>query len=81
VTEAKIFNVGGSQAVRLPKAFRFAGDRVRIRKDGDAVVLEPLERSPEEIRAWLETIRIADFMTSGREQPIPQDRDWPPIDD
>jgi len=76
MTEAKLFKVGGSQAVRLPKEFRFAGDRVRIRKDGDSVVLEPIERTPDQIRAWLESIRIPDFMLEGRDQGPPQERDW-----
>lgn len=40
---AKLFKNGGSQAVRLPKEFRMPGDEVRIRKEGAAVVLEPLE--------------------------------------
>jgi len=39
---AKLFMHGGSQAVRLPKEFRFAGKEVIIRRSGDAVVLEPL---------------------------------------
>lgn len=38
---AKVFTHGGSQAVRLPKAFRFEGNEVRIRRDGEAVILEP----------------------------------------
>jgi len=38
---AKVFTHGGSQAVRLPKAYRFEGKEVRIRKEGDAVILEP----------------------------------------
>ena len=42
---AKIFKNGQSQAVRLPKAFRFKGDEVKITKEGDKVILEPLERS------------------------------------
>ena len=42
---AKLFQNGRSQAVRLPKAFRFLGTEVKIRKEGDAVILEPLERS------------------------------------
>lgn len=44
---AKVFWTGRSQAVRLPKAYRFHGDEVAIRRDGDAVVLEPIEK-----RAW-----------------------------
>ena len=39
---AKIFMTGRSQAVRLPKEFRFEGEQVRIRREGNAVVLEPL---------------------------------------
>lgn len=36
---AKIFQHGGSQAVRLPKAFRFSGKEVAIEKRGDEIVL------------------------------------------
>jgi virulence-associated protein VagC len=39
---AKLFSNGRSQAVRLPKEFRFAGREVSVRRDGDAVILEPL---------------------------------------
>ena len=46
-TTAKLFKNGRSQAVRLPKAFRFKGTTVRIIKDKDRVILEPLER-----RSW-----------------------------
>ena len=37
--KAKLFSHGGSQAVRLPKAFRFEGLEVRIEREGDRVVL------------------------------------------
>ncbi len=39
---AKLFRNGRSQAVRLPQQFRFAGDRVRIRRLGRGILLEPL---------------------------------------
>lgn len=42
---AKVFQNGRSQAVRIPKAFRFKGNEVKISKKGDKVILEPLERS------------------------------------
>ena len=42
---AKLFKNGQSQAVRLPKALRFKGSEVKIRKEGEKVILEPLERS------------------------------------
>jgi antitoxin VapB len=38
---AKLFMTGRSQAVRLPKEFRFAGDSVLVRREGRAVILEP----------------------------------------
>lgn len=40
---AKVFMTGRSQAVRLPKEFRFDTDEVRIRAEGGKVILEPLE--------------------------------------
>ena len=49
---AKVFMTGRSQAVRLPKEFRFESDEVRIRKEGNAVILEPL---PEDW-SWLDAI-------------------------
>jgi antitoxin VapB len=39
---AKLFRNGRSQAVRLPKEFRFPGDEVMLRREGDAVILEPV---------------------------------------
>lgn len=44
---AKLFRNGRSQAVRLPKEFRFEGDEVRIRREGKRVILEPLKK-----RGW-----------------------------
>ncbi len=44
---AKLFRNGRSQAVRLPKEFRFEGEEVSVRREGDAVILEPMKR-----RSW-----------------------------
>lgn len=41
---AKLFQHGGSQAVRLPKEFRFGGAEVAIEKRGDEVILRPVVR-------------------------------------
>ena len=41
IKRAKVFQTGRSQAVRLPKEFRFDGDTVLIRRKGSAVILEP----------------------------------------
>jgi antitoxin VapB len=54
-TDAKLFWNGRSQAVRLPKEFRFEGDRVRISRAGKGVLIEPIEEHPrtrESIEAW-----------------------------
>jgi antitoxin VapB len=42
--EAKLFLNGQSQAVRLPKAFRFQGKKVYIRRLGNAVILLPYRK-------------------------------------
>lgn len=47
---AKIFQHGGSQAVRLPKAFRFEGTEVLIEKRDDAVILRPAQPKMPELR-------------------------------
>ena len=41
MTTAKIFTTGRSQAVRLPKEFRFKGSEVGINRIGDLVILYP----------------------------------------
>ncbi|HEX9627030.1 MAG TPA: type II toxin-antitoxin system VapB family antitoxin [Acidiferrobacterales bacterium] len=40
---AKLFRNGQSQAVRLPKPYRFKGDRVALKRIGNAVVLMPMD--------------------------------------
>ncbi|MBX3692248.1 MAG: AbrB/MazE/SpoVT family DNA-binding domain-containing protein [Dokdonella sp.] len=49
---ARIFRSGRSQAVRLPKEFRFDVDEVRIRREGGALVLEPIGTD----RDWLDAL-------------------------
>ncbi len=41
----KLFKSGGSQAVQLPKEFRFEGEEVLVSRQGDRVILEPLKRT------------------------------------
>ncbi|WP_414645323.1 antitoxin [Candidatus Binatus sp.] len=41
---AKVFKIGRSQAVRIPKQFRFSADEVLIEPDGDSVILTPRPR-------------------------------------
>jgi len=70
---AKLFKNGGSQAVRLPKEFRFEGSRVFIKKVGDAVVLLPRQDSWQMLFDSLEQF-TDDFMAT-RDQPEQQDRE------
>lgn len=44
---ARIFSTGRSQAVRLPKEFRFDTDTVLIHREGTSVILEPAREWPE----------------------------------
>jgi antitoxin VapB len=70
---AKLFWSGRSQAVRLPKDFRFGGKEVRIRRRGNAVILEPIPRDWN----WLDAIAgklDEDFVQAAQEEPQQQKR-------
>ena len=67
MANAKIFWNGRSQAVRLPKEFRFEGDEVRIRRDGRKVILEPVRRRAWPKGYWQSWSRVPDdFEAPGR---------------
>ena len=66
---AKLFENGRSQAVRLPKEYRFEGDEVSINKVGDIVILMPQENKWSGLLNSLELFSD-DFMSDGREQPL-----------
>jgi antitoxin VapB len=65
---AKLFQNGRSQAVRLPREFRFEGDRVRVRRVARGVLLEPLIQNPKEWFHKLDELNSEPF-PSGRRQP------------
>jgi antitoxin VapB len=71
---AKLFRNGRSQAVRLPQEFRFRGDKVRIRRSGKGVLLEPYF----DLKSWfreLDKFRGEEIMPGGRRQPTAPPRD------
>jgi len=68
---AKLFRNGDSQAVRLPKEFRFEGSEVLIKRVGNAVVLLPRTRSWESLLGSLE--KFPDDFLAQREQPADSD--------
>ena len=69
---AKLFKNGDSQAVRLPKEFRFTGKEVLIKRVGSAVVLLPKAKSWDTLIESLDKFPC-DFM-SDREQPDEAER-------
>jgi antitoxin VapB len=74
-TTAKLFKNGRSQAVRLPREFRFEGDRVRVRRAGRGVLIEPVAI---DLTAWfaeLDRLASEPFMPDGRRQPPTPERD------
>lgn len=72
---ARVFQSGNSQAVRLPREFRFDVDRVEIFRRGDEVVLRPLPADASFIADVLREM-LADFMVDGRDDTPPQERDF-----
>ncbi len=70
---AKLFQNGQSQAVRLPREFRFAGDRVFIKRVGNAVVLLPYHAPWQSLIDSLAAFS-EDFL-SERAQPPTQQRE------
>lgn len=69
---ARIFQHGNSQAVRLPKEFRFAGTEVHIRRVGSGVLLLPATLTYEQIMATLGAFQG----TVERDQTGEQKRKW-----
>lgn len=71
---AKLFVNGKSQAVRLPKEFRFAGDEVFVKRVGNAVMLYPKEKVWETFMSGVNGFSN-DFLADGREQGKQPQRD------
>ena len=69
---AKVFKHGNSQAVRLPKEFRFAGEEVQIKRLGPGVLLLQTHVTYEQIMAVIGRFKG----TVEREQPADQLRHW-----
>lgn len=67
--QAKLFQNGQSQAVRLPKEFRFEGDSVAIKRVGKAVVLLPYNAPWETLFASL-SLFSSDFMEERVQPPV-----------
>ncbi len=79
-TDAKLFWNGRSQAVRLPKEFRFEGDRVRVTRFGAGVLLEPVvEEKKETVEEWfarIDAIKGDPLFPEGRKQNLAPIREY-----
>ncbi len=74
MAHAKIFKSGNSQAVRLPKEFRFKTDQVEIFRRGEEIVLREAQKNAVAI---FDALRMLpeDFLMEGREDTVPQERE------
>ena len=70
---AKLFRNGQSQAVRLPREFRFEGDFVYVKKSGNAVVLLPANGIWASLVESLD--EFSDDFMADRNQPKAQERE------
>jgi len=66
---AKLFQNGRSQAVRLPREFRFEGDKVRVRRVGKGVLLEPIIQDPAELFRRLDELNSEPFPQRSKQPP------------
>lgn len=74
MTYARVFQSGNSQAVRLPKEFRFDAEQVEIFRQGNDIVLR--ERPTNAAAIFDALARLpADFMEEGRTDTPPQERE------
>ena len=73
MSKARIFKSGNSQAVRLPKQFRFDVKEVEISRRGHEIVLRAPKRNLGQAFAALGAMP-EDFMADGRQDQAPQKR-------
>jgi antitoxin VapB len=82
---AKLFSNGKSQAVRLPKAYRFEGSEVNIRRDESTgeVILSSKPTTLADFFAFADRLNAEipdDFLSDEQRKTLPQDRnpfaDW-----
>lgn len=71
---AKVFETDRSQAVRLPKKYRFQSDEVVVQRLGDAVLLVPKESVWETFLNGLEGF-TDDIFSEGRDQGVQEERE------
>ena len=71
---AKVFMNGRSQAIRLPKEFRFDTDEVYITREGENIIISPRKPTWDEFFDT-QSVFTDDFL-SDRDNSLPQERDF-----
>ena len=71
---AKVFTSGRSQAVRIPKEYRFDAEEVFINRVGDAIILMPIRKAKDVYRKGVNSFS-GDFLADGRPEQIPTTRE------
>ncbi|HMV45759.1 MAG TPA: type II toxin-antitoxin system VapB family antitoxin [Leptospiraceae bacterium] len=72
MNRAKLFKNGDSQAIRLPKEFRFKGKEVYIRRDGNNIILTPIDDAVD--RLWNSLSSFSEDFKIERNQPKAHDK-------
>ena len=73
---AKVFQTGGSRALRLPKDFRPESDEVLITRVEEGLLISPLPAVLGASEWWHGWKPDPEFMADGRHQPVMQNRDF-----
>ena len=82
MAETTVFQSGNSQAVRLPKEFRFKSKTVEIFRRGDEIVLREKPRTLGEVLSSLPPVtpemarEIEEIFAVARDRRPPEERDW-----
>lgn len=71
--QVKLSRNNRSQAVRIPAEFALPGDRVRITRDGDRLILEPVPADGSDLLTLL--------FQWVKEPPLGEEDDFPDVDE
>lgn len=71
VRHVRLFRNGRSQAVRIPKDFELGGSEAIIRKEGDRLIIEPLDGKNRLIELLKKLSPIEEELYEGEDTPLP----------
>ena len=71
----RVFKSGNSQAVRIPQEFQLDSSEVEISRRGDELIIRPAQKNLA-MAFYLVTEMSDDFMKDGRDDSVPQERNF-----